>query len=286
MSDAFVPTHTIPAGGLEVWELPDPSVASTAHLDPGVPVAVREQRGEWAHVVCDNGFSGWIGATTLQPVALATAPATSAAVLPGMPPAGFYASVYETAERGPAASPASLALAEGATVEAKPANITAVGVGAALTIIGCFLPWFSAGEEGITGYEIPVQFLLLKDSLSSGIGGDVGSIGPTIGLACLLAAIAGVVLSRSATTDKIRRLLGGLIVLLPTMAVGQVQLLISSADDSFGAASGAPSLLSTLGIGLAATMLGGLLLALSPPATKGSEPAVPPAVVHPEGGVA
>ena len=269
MSEPFHATHTVPDGGLDVWAEPDPAQPSSAHLDAGVPVAITEQRGAWAHVVCDNGFTGWLGTATLQPLAVA-AGVGAAAVLPGMPAAGYYAALYEAAERGPTASPAALALAEGARAGDKPASITAVGVGAALTILGCFLPWFSIGEVGITGYEIPLQFLLLKDSISGGLGGDFASNGPTVGLACLLASLVGVACSRRATTDKFRRVLGWVIVLLPTMAVGQVQLLLRDTSASFGDAgiAGAPGLLSTLGIGLLTTMIGGLVLALSPRATK------------------
>jgi hypothetical protein len=177
--------------------------------------------------------------------------------------------LYETAERGPTPSPAALALAAGAGAEAKPASITAIGVGVALTIIGGFLPWFSFLETGITGYEIPLPFLLLKGSIDTGPGAELASTGPTVGLACLLAALIALVCSRRATTDKFRRLLGWLVVLLPTMTLGQVQLLLKddAAAVGFGPQHG---LLSVLGIGLAATMIGGLVLALSPRATKGT----------------
>lgn len=269
MNEPFAATHTIPDGGLDVWAQPDPAEPSIARLEPGVPVAAGERRGEWVHVVCDNGFAGWLGATTLHPVAAALVGAAApGGVVAGMPAAGYYASLYETAERGPSGSPATLALAAGATVEAKPANITAIGVGVALTIIGGFLPWFSILDTGITGYEIPLPFLLLKDSMAAGPAAEFASSGPTVGLACLLAALIGLACSRRAGADKFRRLLGWLIVLLPTMTVGQVQLLLSD-DSVIGGGGGRPGLLSTLGIGLIVTMIGGLVLALSPRATRG-----------------
>lgn len=67
-------THTVPAGGLTAWVEPDPSGTSIATLAGGLGVEVVERRGDWAHVRCDNGWTGWVGAAGLLPVEATTAP--------------------------------------------------------------------------------------------------------------------------------------------------------------------------------------------------------------------
>lgn len=56
---AFRATHTSPAGGLDAWSEPAPGPAA-AHVDAGVALAVVERRGDWARVIADNGWSGWV----------------------------------------------------------------------------------------------------------------------------------------------------------------------------------------------------------------------------------
>lgn len=56
---AFHPTHVAPAGGLDAWSEPASGPAA-AHVDAGVPLAVVERRGDWAQVVAENGWSGWV----------------------------------------------------------------------------------------------------------------------------------------------------------------------------------------------------------------------------------
>ena len=56
---AWVPTHTIPPEGMTAWPTPDPQKPGT-QLGGGLPVAVAERSGDWAHVVTSNGWSGWV----------------------------------------------------------------------------------------------------------------------------------------------------------------------------------------------------------------------------------
>jgi hypothetical protein len=60
MDDAadFRPTHVAPTDGLATWSHPDFSEPS-ARLDALLPVRVAEVRGDWARVVCSNGWTGW-----------------------------------------------------------------------------------------------------------------------------------------------------------------------------------------------------------------------------------
>lgn len=55
----FRPTHVVPEGGLPTWQSPDPSRQS-ARLDPLLPVMLTEASGDWARVVCSNGWSAWV----------------------------------------------------------------------------------------------------------------------------------------------------------------------------------------------------------------------------------
>ncbi len=63
-ASSWTPTHntTRPA---QAWQEPDPTSAVTGTLDARLPVQVLERRGEWAHVVCSNGWSAWIDARDL-----------------------------------------------------------------------------------------------------------------------------------------------------------------------------------------------------------------------------
>jgi hypothetical protein len=56
----FAPTHTVPPQGMQAWGTPDPSSPVVATLGGGLPIQVSEVRGAWAHVVCSNGWTGWV----------------------------------------------------------------------------------------------------------------------------------------------------------------------------------------------------------------------------------
>ena len=60
----WVPTHTIPTGGMVAWVAPDPKTQSVA-LAGGLLVAVVERNGGWARVVASNGWSGWVDGSRL-----------------------------------------------------------------------------------------------------------------------------------------------------------------------------------------------------------------------------
>lgn len=70
---AFRPTHVAAPGGMATWAAPDPSLPSTP-LDPLLPVRLIDRRGDWAQVLCSNGWSTWVDGRLLVN-------------LPGSPPA-------------------------------------------------------------------------------------------------------------------------------------------------------------------------------------------------------
>lgn len=55
----FRPTHVVPGHGMPAWEAPDPA-RPTVPLDPLLPVQLMERRGDWAYVLCANGWSAWV----------------------------------------------------------------------------------------------------------------------------------------------------------------------------------------------------------------------------------
>ncbi|POX51296.1 hypothetical protein C3489_20145 [Streptomyces sp. Ru71] len=63
----FAPTHVVPRGGMPAWEAPDPARPTVA-LDALLPVQLTERRGDWAHVLCSNGWSAWVDGRLLVAV--------------------------------------------------------------------------------------------------------------------------------------------------------------------------------------------------------------------------
>ena len=65
-AEGWYPSHRVPAEGLATWAEPDPAQAPGPRLDPHLAVHVDETAGEWAHVVCENGWSAWVLASRLE----------------------------------------------------------------------------------------------------------------------------------------------------------------------------------------------------------------------------
>ncbi|MFD0265622.1 hypothetical protein ACFVGY_03365 [Streptomyces sp. NPDC127106] len=63
----FRPTHVVPQDGMPAWETPDVS-RPTASLDAFLPVQLLSRRGEWAEVLCANGWSAWVDGRLLVSV--------------------------------------------------------------------------------------------------------------------------------------------------------------------------------------------------------------------------
>lgn len=64
----FRPTHRVPAGGMRSWPKPDATLAEGPSIDAGVEVAAVARQGDWAHVVCSNGWSAWVNGRALVPI--------------------------------------------------------------------------------------------------------------------------------------------------------------------------------------------------------------------------
>lgn len=68
---AFRPTHVTPLDGMPTWAGPDTSSPS-ARLDALLPVRITDTRGDWARILCANGWSAWADGRLL--IALPDAP--------------------------------------------------------------------------------------------------------------------------------------------------------------------------------------------------------------------
>ncbi|WP_035840681.1 hypothetical protein [Kitasatospora azatica] len=79
----FEPTHVVPPGGLPTWSAPEPGKFA-ARLDPLLPVQLTEIRGDWAQVVCANGWTTWLDGRLL--IALPRSPVGAGELLPGEDP--------------------------------------------------------------------------------------------------------------------------------------------------------------------------------------------------------
>ncbi|MGO8687846.1 MAG: SH3 domain-containing protein [Candidatus Dormibacteria bacterium] len=56
----WTPSHRVPPQGMQAWAAPDPTGAVVATLGGHLPVQVTEVRGAWAHILCSNGWTGWV----------------------------------------------------------------------------------------------------------------------------------------------------------------------------------------------------------------------------------
>lgn len=59
-ASAWTPSHKVPGQGMQAWGAPDPSGPVLVNLGGNLPVKVQEMRGAWAHVLCSNGWTGWV----------------------------------------------------------------------------------------------------------------------------------------------------------------------------------------------------------------------------------
>jgi len=71
--------YGVPTGGLSAWAQADGSGPPVARLDAGQDVELVERSGDWARVICTNGWAGWVDGRLLVSKAMSatvTAPAT------------------------------------------------------------------------------------------------------------------------------------------------------------------------------------------------------------------
>ena len=122
------PTHVVVPEGAQAWGEPDPAAATAGALDPGLEVRVTEQQADgWVRILCANGWSAWVDGRRLSRV--------------GGPPA--------------VASPAP---APQLGIRLRAAGPLAV-IGAALVVLGSFLPWWSS-PVSVSAWDLPLRRLV------------------------------------------------------------------------------------------------------------------------------
>jgi SH3-like domain-containing protein len=160
---AWTATHAVPAGGLDAWESPDGAVAPLTHLAPGVQLSVLEtQPNGWTHVVGANGWRGWVDGRRLVGAASGRSGALSPSRRADAP---FGMSM-------PSWWPPEVAVLSAA--------------GAALVLLGSFLPWLTVGPASASAWDISIGFLITGGSVAGGL--KVGFILLAV-LAVLLPAV-------------------------------------------------------------------------------------------------
>lgn len=60
------PSHYVPEGGLDAFAAPDATLAPASRLDGGLGVTIAGERGDWAQIVCENGWTAWADGRALQ----------------------------------------------------------------------------------------------------------------------------------------------------------------------------------------------------------------------------
>ncbi|MDJ0952174.1 MAG: hypothetical protein QNJ81_00715 [Acidimicrobiia bacterium] len=149
----WAPTHTVPPEGLQAWAQPHPAGPVVANLAGGVELRVQERRADWAHVVAENGWQGWVDGRRLV-----------AAPAPASPPPQAPASPPQQQQAVPAA-PA----AEGKPIPTKTISFSWRSGAAFAVLVTVFLPWlrlsYSFGSVDAT--DVPAAFLWSLDPDSS-----------------------------------------------------------------------------------------------------------------------
>jgi hypothetical protein len=234
----WTPTHWVPETGLEARSSPDPAVAPVARLDPWLEVAVAQVWGDWAQVVCSNGWWAWVDGRVLVP--------RTATALPGPTPSTAPGAVSPSATGTQGSGEWS------AEAFAARALAGAIGLVGALAIaLSALLPWLRLGGESANGFDVPVEFLLSYDSsLDTGI---------KLGLLLILLGVAGLAAVVLFPDPRWRRGVGIAAVAIAVVYVVQVQRALGA-----GPAAGRPSLLSAVGFGVYVALVGGLALAFAP----------------------
>ena len=217
MTGPFRATHRVASTGVQAWARPDPNEGAIAALDPNLEVQVVERYGDWAQVVCSNGWGAWVDGRCLYSLQAAQAPVARPAATTTV-----------------AASPISRRAA---------VLLGACGVG----LLGALLPWLSVqgAPDDSNAFDIPAKFLFDYKTATNG-GLKIGV------LVLLVAAGAAVALLVKGASPVIRRVCGGVLAAMPVLFILQVNRLESAAGGGGGLDPGIGAFLTILaGVALA-----------------------------------
>ena len=212
-ADAYAATHRVPTAGLQAWSTPDASQAPAANLAPNLDVQLLRWWGEWAEIRCSNGWTAWVGGRQLIPN-------------------DQYAS-----------QPTPLATVQQRVKDVPlPAGVSPLAAGgAALMVLGSFLPWLSIDVFGSSvtanSWDVPFLYLATGENTLSGLD---------IGLILLVAAVAVVAIPLLTKRPLDTSVLLG-IGILAVATAALYFLRVSVLDDSDGAGVGFGTLVAAAG---------------------------------------
>jgi hypothetical protein len=213
----YAPTHRVPPVGLQAWQSPDASQPAAANLAPNLDVQLLRWWGEWAEIRCSNGWTAWVGGRQLVPFGGAAA------------------------QGG-----ASLNSLQGRLKDVPlPAGVSPLAAGgAALMLLGSFLPWISIHGFDSSGWDVPFFALLTGKATITGF---------KLGLVLLVVAagVVGVPLLTKRPLDANLLLVAGGVAL-----ASFVLFFIRLSSNHFSAGA-------SVGFGAYITAVGGVLLGIA-----------------------
>lgn len=224
LGQPFRHTHTAPAAGMDTWPTPG-SPTPGPRLDPHLPVQVRQLYGDWAEVVCTNGWSAWVDGRALVPLGAAPV-AAGVAATPSAGMAGRKLSVP-------------------------------VAAGAALVAVSTVLPWIDVGHgaDTVNALDVSAKFLLGYEHAAEG--------GPGVGIVLLVLAGAAFALRHASGWEKTSSIPGALCAVVGVAFLVQMNAFLGSMNQP--GAQDVPSLLDVVGIGLVPALIGAALLSWGSP---------------------
>jgi hypothetical protein len=94
------PTHKVPAGGMAVWDYPDPSRPPVSTLAQDVAVMEEQRAGDWILARTQNGWRGWVDGRLLIAIPQPVAPQDQQSDVPMIIPASQFLGVAPAPQPG------------------------------------------------------------------------------------------------------------------------------------------------------------------------------------------
>ena len=193
MSTPFAAPHRTPAAGIATWPQPDANVPLGPTVAGGLDVQLLDRWGDWAKIVCSNGWSAWVDGRQLLPRSAATGGGSATGVAPRA---------------------RSLAIDRSAVVAL---------VGAGLVLLAAVLPW-TRGQGSGTSFDVVLKFLVDYEIASND--------GPKIGWLLLVIAAGCAVVVLRKVHDRARVACGVAAIAVAVVYLIQVQRLLNAFPDS------------------------------------------------------
>jgi hypothetical protein len=255
------PVYRVPVGGIPAWVGTDATEAPAARLDQGLEVIVTERWGDWANIRCSNGWTAWVDGRALEPLGVAGSSADPTG------PSGLSGQLGLSGQSGRAGSPTRsgrggprpgrptasfLGWSKQVVVAGRTIEVGVPVVGAGVALVGSMLDWVSVPGVSASSFDVKLNFLTSPKSTPSG---------PDLGIVLLVLVVG---FGWSVVTDRRpreRRWCGGAVAAVAVTYALQMNSWLSQFP-----ADQRPGWIETLGLGVWATLVGGILMSL--PSTR------------------